>query len=147
MELVRPTHFELPGYVAALRTGWSADNLRGELAAKEELGPIESDPERFLASLHDPVFYTAVVVSQFVTWRKAVAGRPMTSACGQIVGPLLEDWSNVRFAPVECRLSRASMERTGSGPVVRALPVIGYGSLPVWWSAIHEDHSDYRRRR
>jgi predicted acetyltransferase len=54
MELVRPTLVEFPGYVAALRTGWSADNLRGELAAKAELGRIESDPDRFLASLHDP---------------------------------------------------------------------------------------------
>jgi predicted acetyltransferase len=54
MDLLQPTRAELPSYVAALRTGWSADNLRGEAAAREQLERIESDPDRFLASLHDP---------------------------------------------------------------------------------------------
>jgi predicted acetyltransferase len=54
VELVRPADAYLPAYVAALRAGWSADNLRGAAAARDELRQIETDPARFLASLHDP---------------------------------------------------------------------------------------------
>jgi predicted acetyltransferase len=53
MELVWPARQYLPGYVAALERGWSADNLRGELAAREELARIAADPDAFLASLVD----------------------------------------------------------------------------------------------
>lgn len=54
MELVRPADAHLPAYVAALRCGWSADNLRGAEAARDELLEIERDPARFLAGRHDP---------------------------------------------------------------------------------------------
>jgi predicted acetyltransferase len=54
MELVQGTGAHLPGYVAALRSGWSADNVRGAAAAEEELTRIEADPDAFLASLYDP---------------------------------------------------------------------------------------------
>lgn len=37
MELIHPADAHLPGYVAALRSGWSADNERGRIAAQEEL--------------------------------------------------------------------------------------------------------------
>lgn len=53
MELVRPAMVHLPGYVAALRAGWSADNVRGATAAREELEQIERDAGAFLAGLHD----------------------------------------------------------------------------------------------
>jgi len=53
MELVRPALVHLPSYVAALRSGWSADNVRGEIAAREELERIEQDADRFVESLHD----------------------------------------------------------------------------------------------
>jgi predicted acetyltransferase len=53
MELVRPSDDYLPSYVSALRTGWSADNIRGAAAAAEELQKIDSDADCFLASLHD----------------------------------------------------------------------------------------------
>ena len=53
MELVRPSDDYLPSYVSALRTGWSADNIRGAAAAAEELQKIDADADRFLASLHD----------------------------------------------------------------------------------------------
>jgi predicted acetyltransferase len=43
----------LPSYVAALRGGWSPDNVRGAVAAREELERIEQDTGRYLASLHD----------------------------------------------------------------------------------------------
>lgn len=54
MELVLATREHLPSYVAALRTGWSADNVRGAEAAREELERIDADPDRFLALLYDP---------------------------------------------------------------------------------------------
>jgi hypothetical protein len=53
MDLVTPSVNYLPSYIAALRTGWSGDNIRGAAAAAEELEKIDADPNRFLASLHD----------------------------------------------------------------------------------------------
>lgn len=53
MQLVRPTEDYLASYVAALQRGWSADTIRGVIAAKEELAKIESDPTAFVASLED----------------------------------------------------------------------------------------------
>lgn len=44
----------LPDYVDALERGWSADNVRGKLAADEELARIADDPRAFVASLDDP---------------------------------------------------------------------------------------------
>ena len=49
LELVRPSVEHLPGYVAALQRGWSADNLRGAAAAAEELAHIAADAAEFLA--------------------------------------------------------------------------------------------------
>src|SRR5688500_7227679 len=53
MELVRPAEAHLRSYVAALERGWSADNVRGEAAAREELAEIASDREKFLAAMED----------------------------------------------------------------------------------------------
>ena len=55
MHLVQAHREHLASYVAALRTGWSADNLRGAAAAKEELEWIEAAPDDFLTSLYDPL--------------------------------------------------------------------------------------------
>lgn len=53
MQLVRPTIEHLDSYVAALRRGWSADNVRGAVAAQEELARLDIDAMAFLASLED----------------------------------------------------------------------------------------------
>jgi len=53
MSLVWPSREYLRSYVAALERGWSPDNLRGQVAAQEELARIASDPDAFLASLVD----------------------------------------------------------------------------------------------
>lgn len=53
MQLVHPTAVHLPSYVEALRRGWSADNVRGRVAAREELERIERDAGRFVATLCD----------------------------------------------------------------------------------------------
>jgi predicted acetyltransferase len=54
LRLVRPAREHLPGYVAALESGWSADTVRGAAAAQEELERIATDPDAFLALLDDP---------------------------------------------------------------------------------------------
>ena len=53
MQLVRPAPEYLSSYVAALERGWSPDNVRGAIAAREELAKIETDAAAFLASLDD----------------------------------------------------------------------------------------------
>lgn len=52
MELVWPASQYLPGYVEALRRGWSPDNLRPARAG-EDLARIASDATSFLAGLID----------------------------------------------------------------------------------------------
>lgn len=54
LQLVRPGHEHLAAYVAALQRGWSADNVRGALAAGEELDRIAADADAFLALMDDP---------------------------------------------------------------------------------------------
>jgi predicted acetyltransferase len=53
MKLVWPSREYLPSYVAALEQGWSPDNVRGEIAAREELVRIAVDADAFLAGLVD----------------------------------------------------------------------------------------------
>jgi predicted acetyltransferase len=54
MHLVRATSEHLASYAAALRTGWSPDDVRGAVAAEEELKRIAADPAGFLTGLYDP---------------------------------------------------------------------------------------------
>src|SRR4051794_8919378 len=51
LSLVWPAREYVPGYVDALQRGWSPDNLRGLVAAQEELLRIRDDIEGFLAVL------------------------------------------------------------------------------------------------
>ena len=51
--LTRPSPERLDAYAAALRRGWSADNIRGQAAADEELRRIGEDAQAFVASLED----------------------------------------------------------------------------------------------
>jgi predicted acetyltransferase len=52
--LVRPAAEHLPEYEAALRRGWSPDNVTPEATARQHLEAIARDPTGFLASLDDP---------------------------------------------------------------------------------------------
>ena len=54
MQLVVPALPYLDGYVDALKRGWSPDNVRLEVAAREELAKIAEDPAAFVTSLDDP---------------------------------------------------------------------------------------------
>lgn len=53
MRILRPGPEHLAGYVAALERGWSADNVRGAAAAREELLEIAADADAFLARADD----------------------------------------------------------------------------------------------
>jgi predicted acetyltransferase len=53
MQLLWPSLEFLPDYVAALERGFSPDNVRGEVAAREELEKISHDAEAFVAGLVD----------------------------------------------------------------------------------------------
>lgn len=69
MELVWPSPKRLPGYVDALKRGFSPDNVRGEAASREQLGRIAEDAPGFIASLVD----------------REAAGAPITLADGSTV--------------------------------------------------------------
>ena len=49
MKIVIPSMEHLPGHIAALETGWSPDNVRGAVAAREALAQIAPDPAGFVA--------------------------------------------------------------------------------------------------
>jgi predicted acetyltransferase len=53
LELVTPAIEYLRGYIDALERGWSPDNVRGALAAQEELTEIQRDSTAFVTSLVD----------------------------------------------------------------------------------------------
>jgi predicted acetyltransferase len=53
MVLVWPAREYLSSYVAALERGWSPDNVRGQVATREELNRIAANADAFLASLVD----------------------------------------------------------------------------------------------
>ena len=53
MKLLKPSIVHIPEYVAALRQGWSPDNLRPE-AAQEQIKSIEKDASSFVSNLDDP---------------------------------------------------------------------------------------------
>lgn len=54
LRLVRPQSVHLSSYCAALNRGWSPDNVRGAVAAEEQLAQIAEDPAAFLALMDDP---------------------------------------------------------------------------------------------
>ncbi|WP_321784188.1 GNAT family N-acetyltransferase [Paraburkholderia sp. J94] len=54
IRLLKPTIDLLPHYVAALEAGWSPDNVRKEIAAREQLQAIGIDAQAFVDGLDDP---------------------------------------------------------------------------------------------
>lgn len=48
MMLAWPSMVHVRSYVAALKRGWSPDNVRGAEAAREELARIAEDPQKFV---------------------------------------------------------------------------------------------------
>lgn len=54
LRLVLPAAIHLTGYRSALERGYSPDNVRGAIAAQEQLEQIAADPAAFLALMDDP---------------------------------------------------------------------------------------------
>jgi predicted acetyltransferase len=54
LRLAKPSLKALPQYVDALKRVWSPDNVRGRLAADEQLARIAEDAAAFIASQDDP---------------------------------------------------------------------------------------------
>lgn len=54
VEILKPTLSKLAAYADALKRGWSPDNVRGRVAAEEQLVRIAANAESFIASLDDP---------------------------------------------------------------------------------------------
>ena len=52
--ILRPTPTLLPGFRAALERSWSADNIRGAVAAQETLQRLDTDPATFFMTTDDP---------------------------------------------------------------------------------------------
>jgi predicted acetyltransferase len=52
--ILLPTPALLPGFRAALERGWSADNVRGAVAARETLERLDTDPASFFMTVDDP---------------------------------------------------------------------------------------------
>ncbi len=53
MKLLKPTLDHIPAYAAALKWGWSPDNLRPQ-ATQEQLSKISDDAASFVSNLDDP---------------------------------------------------------------------------------------------
>ena len=53
LNLVRPAHEHLAGYIDALERGWSPDSMRGEDAAREELAKLRHDSATYLEQMVD----------------------------------------------------------------------------------------------
>jgi len=53
-ELIKPSIDRLASYVAALKSHWSPDNVRGEEVAREHIAAVAKDPAAFVESLDDP---------------------------------------------------------------------------------------------
>lgn len=54
MILVKPTREHMSGYVEAISKGWSPDNVRGAVTARDHLRRIAVAPDAFLGGLDDP---------------------------------------------------------------------------------------------
>ena len=113
MTLVWPAQEYLPSYVAALERGWSPDNIRGYVAAQEELERIALDSEAFLASLVD----------------KEGKGRPMILPDGMMV-PRLPGYRRWLWDGEFCGSIGLRWQRGTEALPPHCLGHIGYAVVP-----------------
>jgi predicted acetyltransferase len=113
MTLVWPSREYLPSYVAALKRGWSPDNVRGQVAAQEELARISSDADVFLASLVD----------------KEAAGDPITLPDGTTV-PRLPGYRRWLWDGEFCGSIGLRWQRGTEALPPHCLGHIGYAVVP-----------------
>jgi predicted acetyltransferase len=92
LHLVWPAHEYLPGYLAALNRGWSPDNVRGDVARREELARIADDADAFLASLVDREARGAPIVLPNGTFARRLPGYRRWMWDGEFVGTIGFRW-------------------------------------------------------
>ena len=113
MDLVWPSRQYLPSYVAALERGWSPDNVRGQLAAKEELEQIAADSDAFLTSQVD----------------KEARGAPITLPDGTTV-PRLHGYRRWLWDGEFCGTIGLRWQRGSEALPPHCLGHIGYAVVP-----------------
>ena len=72
--ILRPSPALLPGFRSALERGWSADNLRGAVAAQETLARLDNDPDSFFQGTDDPQALGPLVTLPDGTQRARIPG-------------------------------------------------------------------------
>ncbi len=92
MQILRPTLKELPSYKAALEQGWSPDNLRGAVAAREMLARLEADADAFLATLEDREANGPLVTLPDGTQMKRIPGFHRWMWDGEFCGSISLRW-------------------------------------------------------
>ena len=94
IELSVPSLERLPQMAAALRRGWSPDNLRGRVAAEEILKAIEADAAGFIARQTDPEAKGAPVTLPDGSTVARIPGRHFWIWDGDFCGSLGFRWCN-----------------------------------------------------
>ena len=94
IELTTPTVERLPHYVDALERGWSPDNVRGRIAAEEQLAAIEQDAAGFVARQTDPEARAGDVTLPDGSKVARIPGRHFWIWDGAFCGTLGFRWQN-----------------------------------------------------
>ena len=92
MQIFRPSHAHLPSYKAALEQGWSPDNLRGAVAARESLARLEADADVFLGTLEDREAKGPLVTLPDGTQMKRIPGFHRWMWDGEFCGSISLRW-------------------------------------------------------
>ena len=92
LALVTPAIAYLPGYIDALERGWSPDNVRGAVAAQEEITQIGRDPEAFVAGLVDLEAKGAPIVMPDGTTFRRLPGYRLWLWDGEFCGSIGFRW-------------------------------------------------------
>jgi predicted acetyltransferase len=111
--LVRPSLARLAAYEAALRSGWSPDNIRGKTEADRQLAEIAQDRAAFVAGLDDP----------------EAQGRPLVSPEGTVF-PRLPGFSLWIWDGDFCGAINLRWRPGGSSLPDHVLGHIGYAVVP-----------------
>ena len=94
IELTTPILERLPDYVDALERGWSPDNVRGRIAAEEQLAAIEQDAAGFVARQTDPEAKGPPVTMPDGSKMPRIPGRVFWIWDGAFCGVLGLRWQN-----------------------------------------------------
>ncbi len=92
MQIRRPSIKELRSYKSALEQGWSPDNLRGAVAAREMLTRLAADSDAFLATLEDREAKGPLITLPDGTQMKRIPGFHRWMWDGEFCGSISLRW-------------------------------------------------------